>query len=254
MMKMAVFFSCITSGLGYADAGTSKEAWEVLVGPKFKESPEFHYVKNNPKLPNVLIYGDSISIHYTQEVRDNLKDKVNVYRLYRNGGESATFIQKMDNMLNIMTNNELENHWSFNWNIIHFNVGLHDLKYLKDRKLDKVNGTQVSSLADYKKNLIDIIHYLKKLSPNAKLIFATTTPVPEEANGRIAGDSMKYNIAALEVLKAFPEISINDLYSFTKPNQSQWWVKPGDVHYKRLGQQAQGDEVARIIKQSLSLK
>lgn len=235
-------------------AETATEAWDSLIAKNFKKRPEFQFIQNNRTLPNVLLYGDSISIHYTQAVREKLSDKANVYRLYRNGSDSGGFISKMDKMHDKMTNEKLEQHWDFSWDVIHFNVGLHDLKYVKGRKLDKENGKLVSTTEQYQKNLINIINYLKKSSPKAQLIFATTTPVPEGALGRFAGDSIKYNEAALEVLKSYPDIRINDLYTLTKPNQEKWWIKPGDVHYNKQGSTAQGTEVAKIITKALHLK
>ena len=230
---------------------SAETAWAKLAG-KSVNRPEFAFIENNPALPNVLIYGDSISIGYTQRVREKLQDQANVYRLYCNGGDSSSFIGKMTEMHTAMCAENLDAPWTFKWNVIQFNVGLHDLKYLSSRKLDKENGVQVSSLEVYKENLRDIVAYLKKLAPNAKLIFATTTPVPEGEPGRFAGDAAKYNEAALEVLRDFPGIAINDLFTFTKPNQPEWWTKPGNVHYNDAGKNAQGDEVARIIREALS--
>lgn len=234
-------------------ASSAEEAWTKLTG-KSVGRPEFAYVVNNAELPNVLLYGDSISIGYTQRVRSVLKGQANVYRLYCNGGDSGSFIPKMTKMHDAMRHEKLDAPWTFEWDVIQFNVGLHDLKYLSGKKLDKENGKQVSSLADYKKNLRDMVAYLKKLAPNAKLIFATTTPVPEGEPGRFGGDAAKYNKAALEVLADYPEIQINDLFIFTKPNHPEWWVAPGNVHYKSVGSNAQGDEVARVVIDSLSGK
>lgn len=50
-------------------------------------------------------------------------------------------------------------------------------------KLDKIKGKQVSSMAEYKLKLDKVCKYLIQESPKAKLIFATTTPVPEGASG-----------------------------------------------------------------------
>lgn len=230
---------------------SASEAWAKLAG-KSANRPEFAFVKNDPALPNVLIYGDSISIMYTQRVREKLDAKANVYRLHCNGGDSGSFIAKMTKMHDAMRDESLDQPWTFDWDVIQFNVGLHDLKYLSGRKLDKKNGVQVTSLDAYQKNIGEIVGYLKQLSPNAKLIFATTTPVPEGEPGRIAGDAQKYNEVAKQVMIQFPEIALNDLYRFTKPNQSKWWTKPGDVHYQTQGRNAQGDEVARVILDSLS--
>ncbi len=146
----------------------------------------------------------------------------------------------------------MEGHWKFKWDVIHFNVGLHDLKYLnKKNDLDLENGKQVASLEEYAANLEAIIAYLKDLAPDATLIFATTTPVPENAAGRRAGDAVRYNQTALEVMAKHPEIQINDLYALTKPMQAEWWVEPGNVHYERVGQKAQAHAVASKIAESL---
>ena len=109
----------------------------------------------------------------------------------------------------------------------------------------------ITSQVFLKKGLKEIVEYFKKIAPDAKIIFATTTPVPEESGGRIAGDAVKYNKAAIEVLKSYPEIGINDLYGLTKPNQSKWWRIPGNVHYNNLGTTAQGDKVASTILKTL---
>ncbi|WP_339732358.1 SGNH/GDSL hydrolase family protein [uncultured Gimesia sp.] len=230
----------------------AEDAWQKLVrSPRLNKRPAFQFVENNSQLPNVFLYGDSISIAYTDATRDALKGKANVYRLYCNGGDSSSFIKKMQTMHDAMRDKDLKGHWDFDWDVIHFNVGLHDLKYVKGRKLDRVNGKQAISLEDYEKNLRAMIAYLKELAPKAKLIFATTTPVPEGEAGRVAGDAAKYNAAALKVLKDHPEIGVNDLYGFTKPHHKEWWTKPGNVHFNATGATAQGKESARVIKQEL---
>jgi lysophospholipase L1-like esterase len=239
---------------GIAIAETAKDAWYGLLSKKNSKRPEFAFIENDPALPNILLYGDSISIGYTQEVQNRLKGKANVYRLYRNGGDSDSFISRMTQMHEVMRDKKKQGHWSFQWDVIHFNIGLHDLKYTVKGKLDKENGTQVNSNEEYAANLKKIVTYLKTLSPKAKLIFATTTPVPEGSKGRVAGDAVKYNKVTLKVMKNHPEIVINDLYAFTKPNHQKWWSDPNNVHYNGLGRKAQGTEVARIILKTLDPK
>lgn len=248
---ICIIFASFFSSLTYADS--AKDAWRELVSEQFSTRAEFAFVENNPELPNVLIYGDSISIHYTQAVRAELASKANVYRLYLNGGDSSSFIKKMRKMHTIMQNPDLKDAWTFQWDVIHFNVGLHDLKYTKDRKLDKANGKQVSSIAEYENNLRNIIKYLKTMAPSAKLIFATTTPIPAGEPGRIVGDAVKYNEAALNVLKEHPQVIVNDLYQFTKPHHQKWWADAGNVHYNQLGREAQGGKVASVILSHLQL-
>ena len=124
-------------------------------------------------------YGDSISIGYTEALRCALEGEADVFRLFRNGGSSWQFVQNMEIQRKAMFQPYLESGWEFEWDLIHFNVGLHDLKYVTDGRLDKINGQQVSSIIDYKKNLNEICEYLHSSYPSAKLVFAATTPVPE---------------------------------------------------------------------------
>lgn len=230
------------------DEEVAREAWKNLAN----KEKAFAYVDPDTKLPNVFIYGDSISIGYTTTVREELKGKANVFRFHKNGQSSNKFIPFTEKMKTTMFQPYLKGGWDFTWDVIHFNVGLHDLKYVKGGKLDLENGNQVNSPEKYKENLDGICQYLMKEYPKAKLIFATTTAVPEEgADGRIAGDSVVYNKAALEVLAKYPSIQINDLYAFTKPNEKEWYIKPHNVHYNNLGKTAQGKHVAKLIAENL---
>ena len=43
-------------------------------------------VEDDPKLPRVLVIGDSISIGYTLSTREFLKGKANLHRIPTNGG------------------------------------------------------------------------------------------------------------------------------------------------------------------------
>ena len=240
---MKLFFSfvvlCSMLASHSVFSNDAEEAWYSISSSK---GEAFRYVENQPGLPNVLIYGDSISIAYTPTVRAELMGKANVYRIQVNGGDSSSFVSKMDTMHETM-----KAYWTHDWDVVHFNVGLHDLKYVVNGKLDRVNGKQVSSLAEYEANLRSVVAYLKKRALKARLIFVTTTPVPQGEAGRIAGDAAKYNRVALKVMNNFPEIEINDLYGFTKPHHSNWWSKPGNVHYNTEGKTAQGKEVARVL-------
>ncbi len=145
----------------------------------------------------------------------------------------------MEKMLLTMNDQRLDAPWNFKWDVIQFNVGLHDLKYMDGERMDTKSGKQVSSLGDYEGNLREIIPYIRKIAPEAKVIFATTTPVPEGGNGRVAGDAVRFNKVAADVLKDYPDVIVNDLYALTKPNQPEWWTRPGDVHFNAEGRKAQ---------------
>ena len=232
---------------------TCEEAWNGLhrfTGSRY----QFRYIEPKADLPNVFIYGDSISIGYTEYVRASLETKASVYRLHENGSSSDAFIDKMEKLRTTMFQPHLKDGWNFEWAVIHFNVGLHDLKYLLDGKLNKEEGKQVTSLKQYEKNLHSIVAYLKDLSPKSKLIFATTTPVPEDANGRISGDSIRFNEVASKVMKQYEDIQVNDLYEFTKTKLKGQNVKPNNVHFTKEGSRLQGIEVARVVADSIGIR
>ena len=172
------------------DKDKCKNAWEALCGNRSGDEA-FKYIEPVKGIPNVLLYGDSISMGYTPFVRKYTAGKATVFRIFKNGGSSSQFIDNMEKQRKTMFKPYLKGGWNFEWDLIHFNVGLHDLKYMHEGKLDKVNGTQVTPLAKYKENITEICNYLTKQYPKAKLIFATTTPVPEGEKGRCAGDGMK---------------------------------------------------------------
>ena len=249
MKRILVVATVIISAL-FVMAESAEEAWNNMVSPKARKRAAFAYVENNKKLPNVFLYGDSISIAYTPYVRKALDGKANVYRLNSNGSDSSAVFSKMERMRKVMRNKELEGYWDFEWDVIHFNVGLHDLKFCKDGKLDFA-GNQVNPPDKYAENLEKVIEYFNKIAPEAKLIFATTTPVPANSAGRKEGDAKLYNAVALKVLKKYPEVAVNDLYGFTLPNQKEWWTKPGNVHFNPKGCNAQGKEVARVVSEVL---
>jgi hypothetical protein len=230
-----------------------EEVWRSL--SKFNATRyQFRYIEPKADLPKVFIYGDSISIGYTEYVRTSLEGKACVYRLQENGGSSNDFIPRMETLRKAMFQPDLPDGWDFEWDVIHFNVGLHDLKYLDNKKLNKETGEQVSSLERYENNLEEIIKYLKTTYPKAKLICATTTPVPEGEPGRFAGDEKRYNKVLERVLKRHKDITMNDLCSFSIPLLEKYAAGPGNVHYKPEGSRFQGIEVAKIIAETLGIK
>lgn len=246
----STLYAAITTEKDPVNDAVCKAVWKKLCG-KLASKPYMTYVGPKKGLPNVLIYGDSISQDYTVTLRKKLDGMASVFRIFKNGGHSGSVVKFMKRLQQNMFQPHLKGGWNFEWDLIQFNVGLHDLKYLNGRTYDVDNGTQVTSPKQYKENLKEIITYFKKENPKAKLIYVLTTPVPKGARGRKEGDALVFNKAALEVLSEYPEITINDLYAFTKPNFSSWAKGPGNVHYNEQGTQAQGKEVARIIKKYL---
>lgn len=203
-------------------------------------------------LPNVLILGDSISIGYTPFVKELLAGKANVYRPSFEDGKPENCQGTNNGVKNIerwLTSTGLGNSIQ-QWDIIHFNFGLHDIKHV-DPETGK-NSTnpkdpQQAELKQYKKNLENIVEVLN--SSNAKLVFATTTPYPDKVEGPLREPGMpeKYNKAAIKIMNK-NEVLINDLYAFMLPRMNEMQL-PQNVHFKPDGYKALAGKVSERISE-----
>jgi acyl-CoA thioesterase-1 len=193
-------------------------------------------IKEDPGLPRVFLIGDSISLGYTIPTRKLLAGKANVLRAKDNTNSSANGVRMLDTWLG-----------DGKWDVIHFNFGLHDLKYVREEK-DESKRRQNVPIEEYEKNLEQIVQRLQKTG--AKLIWCTTTPVPPGGTAdRVAGDEVRYNQAAVRVMKKH-DIAIDDLCAYVRPHQSEWQI-PGNVHYTEDGYQALAKQVAASIETAL---
>lgn len=212
---------------------------------KWAETPD-------PKLPNVLILGDSISIGYTLQVRELLKDKANVFRPHTADGN------KPENCSGTTKGVESIDRWigDRKWDVIHFNWGLHDLKHVTEpggnTVSNKAQDPVQATVDQYAANLEKIVEQLDKTG--AKLIFATTTPVVPKTTGPLREPEAppKYNAAALKIMKEHG-VAVNDLFAFCEP-QIEKLQRPKNVHFTDAGSQALAEQVAKAIQAQLNSK
>jgi len=220
------------------DIFATEEAWRAAVrSPRLLSTPAFRYVPVRPGLPRVLLYGDSISIGYTPYVQDLLADRAVVQRIPGNGADTAEGFRMLKRVGMVPGR----------WDVIHFNWGLHDLKYVHrvggKKILDLARGRQVRSVEDYIDNMRRLTAIMKQTG--AVLIFATTTPVPPGAAGRRQGDAHRYNRAVTAMLEK-EGVIINDLYAKVFPHLAEYQM-PHDVHFSEEGYRFLGRCVAEVI-------
>ena len=191
------------------------------------KAPIFPELKDDPALPDVLLVGDSISMYYTPEVRRLLEGKANVHRAPDNGKSTLHGLANLEQWLG-----------SGRWDVIHFNFGLHDIAVT-------AAGTQQVPLSQYESNLREIIRILRAKS--ARLIWASTTPVPVGSNNRSERDAVAYNRAARRIMEE-EGIPINDLHEFveSRPNKDLLQL-PANVHFRAEGSVELAGEVAKAI-------
>jgi acyl-CoA thioesterase-1 len=210
-----------------------RNAGETAADSDRLSNPAIAPIQDVPGLPRVLLIGDSISIGYTLDVRALLKGKANVHRIPVNGGATEIGLANLNDWLG-----------EGKWDVIHFNFGLHDAKYASETE-------QRASREQYVENLKQLIAGMKKTG--AKLIFATTTPVPKggvltptrrfdsiEARNELAANLMKEQ-----------GVAVDDLYAVAKPVMAEVG-RPNDVHFAPEGYKLLAKAVAASIEKELT--
>lgn len=189
------------------------------------------------ELPKVLIIGDSISMGYTAGVKSLLAEKADVVRIKGNSQGTTHGIAQIENWLG-----------DADWDLIHFNFGLHDLKRVKKAGTSKnsndPNDPYQANLETYANNMRQIVESLKQT--DAKLIFATTTPFPAGVKPfRDPADVARYNDAAIEIMNE-NDIPVNDLCAAIA-EQLEELQQPKNVHFNKAGSQFLAEKVADTI-------
>ncbi|MEO6789084.1 MAG: SGNH/GDSL hydrolase family protein [Chthoniobacteraceae bacterium] len=186
-------------------------------------SNAWDFVADDPKLPRVLLIGDSVSRGYTQAVRKDLAGKANVHRAPANCGPTASGLKNLDVWLG-----------AGKWDLIHFNFGIHDRATAPDI---------------YEKNLEELVTRLK--ATGAKLVWASTTPIPpdtKDGDKAPAAIVEKNKIAARVMQKN--GVLIDDLYAWMLPDLAKF-QNPKDVHFNGAGYERLAQRVARVIETAL---
>jgi lysophospholipase L1-like esterase len=221
MMNRLLIFAAITAALALIGSNLAQDK---------KKADPYEPVKDDPKLPRVLLIGDSISVGYTVPTRKLLAGKANVHRIPKNGESTDVGLKNIKAWLG-----------EGKWDVIHFNWGLHDIKL--------GTGKHQVPIDEYEKNLREIVKTMK--GTGATLIFATTTPVPEGklSPPRKSEDVAAYNKVAKKVMDD-NGVSINDLYAFALPQIEKIQLK-ANVHFNDKGSEVLAERVAAAIEKAL---
>ena len=198
-----------------------------------------------PTKPRVLLLGDSISMGYHPEVVAGLDDEVIVIRPGENCEGTTKGAKQIKKWLALDGGN---------FDIVHFNFGLHDIKRVESdgRPSDDPDDPSQADPATYARQLRHIVESIQ--ASGATPIFATTTPVPagKVRPHRERADVDRYNQIARQIMAEY-EISINDLNRFAAPKLDTL-QRPVNVHFTPKGSQALGERVTESIRDALSRK
>lgn len=185
----------------------------------------------DPSLPRVLLIGDSITNGYLSQVRTALAGKANIDAWITPTTQADKSLP--GTLEAILTQQK--------YSIIHFNLGLHGWQKgrIPEGQFEPLTHTLVQSL--------------KKSAPQAKLIWATITPVtvkgePTKLNPEIQPTIEAHNAMALKVMKE-EGVAINDLSTLMLANLK---FAAGDMfHWKTEGREMQAKAVTEAITTQL---
>lgn len=169
------------------------------------------------RLPAVLLVGDSISLGYTPFVQQALAGSYDVVHPAVNCQSSAFGVAHVREWLGETP-----------WAVVHFNFGLWDIKL-------GPAGRPTVPLEDYLANLHQFVQVARDVCPGARLVWASTTPVPDVPVTPMlyASDAVRYNAAAAALMLELG-VEVDDLYSQELPFVGVDRL-PANVHYTDAG-------------------
>lgn len=232
---------------GFAQEGktTGRNEGETVANAAVKENNAMAPVADVPGLPRVLLIGDSISIGYTLQVRELLRGKANVHR---------PPVNCQTTKVGLASTLPGAKSWlgEGKWDVVHFNFGLWDAK------LSLTTGTATVAVDQYRDNLLELAKRFQ--ASGAKVIFATTTPVPQSLlaepkpgplppGTRLFEDVAPRNKEAAAALEA-KGVLIDDLYTLIFPNLGKY-QNLKDVHFNKEGSAILAKAVAQSIESQL---
>lgn len=181
----------------------------------------------NPKLPNVLLLGDSITRNYYPEVKKDLTGTANVYLM-------ASSICVGDPRLPVEIA-EFQTMEDVRFAVVHFNNGMHGWAYTE---------------AQYRMGFPGFLHSVRALAgKHGALIWANTTPILEHGN---TGGATNARIDARNAIAAHfvqaAGIPTDDQHGLMMKHQN---LHKNAVHFDSEGDAIQGDQAAATILAAL---
>jgi hypothetical protein len=180
----------------------------------------------DPKLPNVLLLGDSISRNYFPQVTKDLAGVANVYLM-----ASSTSVGDPRLPHQVMEFAAMEKE---KFRVVHFNNGMHGWGYNE---------------AQYRAAFPQFLLTVRSLVENGGgLIWASTTPVREDAiDGATNARVEERNAIALGLVTA-AGAQLDDQHALMEQHRSLY---EDAVHFSPEGAVIQGDQAASLIRSAL---
>lgn len=199
-----------------------------------------------PKLPKIVLIGDSIRLSYAPTVITELEGTATVVSPKPNGGDSSNVLKHLQE-------------WVIKEqpDVVHFNCGIHDTKKFKETGKFQVSPER------YAENLRQIVARVRK-ETNAVVLFATSTPVLDDRAAKVRADRdyellnasiEQYNAIARKVMREL-DVPVNDLNQVLAqpepPLKTAELIVADGVHLTERGRQMLGRQVATFVRKHLA--
>ena len=179
----------------------------------------------DPKLPNVLLLGDSITRNYFPQVTQDLRGVANVYLL-----ASSTSVGDPRLSRQIA---EFAATQRVSFAVIHFNNGMHGWGYTE---------------AQFQSGFPMFLRAIRSLPGRGKLIWATITPVKPEASGGATNPRIDARNAVAHAFIEAEKILVDDQHGLMSRHLDLY---EDAVHCNETGSAIMGGQAATIIKRAL---
>src|SRR6185369_14737492 len=222
-----------------AETNTMVETDQRLPASTTKGGPAWGFhpaASHDPRLPNVLLMGDSILNAYRKTVMAELAGKANIDAFVNPYHQASPGLNEQ--LKDILTTNGP-------YAVIHFNIGMHGWQKgrIPEGQYEPLTRKMVQTIVDNARG--------------AQLIWCSTTPVrvkdqPGQLDPEINGTIIQHNAMAAKVMAEF-KIPTEDLYSLMTNHLDMAGAHEA-VHWLPEGAHFQGIAVANFIKPYLESK
>ena len=220
---LAILFTC-GSQLASTQVPTDKQP-HASRPEEIEWTWEVRPAQASPKLPNVLLLGDSITRNYFLQVTKDLEGVANVYLM-----TSSTSVGDPRLASQIAEFAKLQ---GVRFAVVHSNNGMHGWGYTE---------------AQFKVAFPSFLDAVDALPGHGKLIWSNITPVKPECTTGATNPRIDSRNAIAEGLVSARKIPIDDQHALMENHLDAF---QDTVHFNKSGSAIMGDQAAAIIKKAL---
>jgi hypothetical protein len=179
----------------------------------------------DPKLPNVLLLGDSITRNYYPGVVHGLDGRANVYLFATSASVGDPRLPDQIRQFYVME--------SVRFGIVHFNNGMHGWGYSEEQ---------------YKEAFPGFLKVVRSIAKSGRLIWATTTPVKSDASNGASNSRIDARNEIAKAILTSHSIAIDDQHALMSHHSDMY---RDSVHFNDAEASIQAAQVIAGVEVAL---